>query len=67
MKGTIFAAAGKGSFHLEEVNIDGDPELKRLYGESIPVLAINGRIAFKVRLSKERFLEKFRRIALEEA
>jgi glutaredoxin len=33
-------------FELEEVEIDGDPELERLYRERIPVIAVDGEEAF---------------------
>jgi glutaredoxin len=31
------------TLRLEAVDIDGDPELRRLHGERVPVLVINGR------------------------
>ncbi len=37
-------------FTLEIVDIEGDPELGRLYALDIPVLLIDGRKAFKHRL-----------------
>jgi glutaredoxin len=36
----------------EEVDVDQDPELARRYGESIPVLFVNGRLFAKVRLPR---------------
>ncbi len=36
---------------LEIRDVDEDPELCRLYHESVPVLLINGRKAFKYRVS----------------
>jgi glutaredoxin len=32
---------------IEEVDIDADPELVALYGESVPVVAVAGKIRFK--------------------
>jgi Glutaredoxin-like domain (DUF836) len=38
-------------FDLDEVDIDGDPVLVAAYGEEIPVLLVNGRKAFKYRVT----------------
>ena len=39
--------------HLwEEVDVDSDAELARRYGESIPVLFVNGRLFAKTRLPR---------------
>ena len=62
MKKVLERAAERVRFELEVVDIESDPELRRLYGESIPVLAVNGRNAFKARMSLPEFLEKFRRM-----
>lgn len=66
MKAALAPARKKLAFVFEEVDIDSDPELARKYGESIPVLAIEDRVAFKTRLTLEAFLEKFARIVAEE-
>lgn len=67
MKRAIAPARKREAFDWEEVDIDGDPELVSRYGESIPVLAINGKVAFKVRLTLEEFLVKFQRIVTDPA
>ena len=36
-----------------EIDVDSDPVLAARYGESVPVLAIDGRVAFKVRLTAQ--------------
>jgi glutaredoxin len=36
----------------EEVDVDQGPELARRYGDSIPVLFVNGRLFAKVRLPR---------------
>jgi glutaredoxin len=36
---------------LEEIDVDSSAELQALYGEEVPVLFINGRKAFKYRLT----------------
>lgn len=65
MKATI-ASAGLGErIRLTEVDIAADPELEAAYGRSIPVLAIDGRVAFKGRLTVEELLDKLERYARE--
>ena len=38
-------------FALEEIDISTDPELETCFGQEIPVLFVNGRKAFKYRLT----------------
>ena len=38
-------------FALEEIDISADPELEARFGQEIPVLFVNGRKAFKYRLT----------------
>ena len=52
-------------FELRAVDIDTDPELVAEHGLSIPVLAIDGRPAFKGRLTAEDFARKLARRAAE--
>lgn len=54
-KREIHAARCEGDYTLEEVNIESDPELTRRYGWEIPVVAINGTLAFKYRLTAAEF------------
>jgi len=42
-------------YTLEEINIESDPELLRLYRFDIPVVTINGVEAFRHRLNPEDF------------
>jgi hypothetical protein len=42
----VVAAREELGFELEEVEIDGDPELEARYRELIPVVEIDGRRAF---------------------
>ena len=51
----------------EEVNVDQDPELSRRYGDSIPVLFVNGRLFAKVRLPRLAADLRLRRAASEES
>jgi hypothetical protein len=45
----------------ERVDVDGDPELKRRYGEVIPVLLRDGRAVAKIRLGSDRLESIVRR------
>lgn len=38
--------------HWEVVDVDSDPGLAQRYGESIPILYVNGRLFAKTRLPK---------------
>ena len=46
---------------FERVNVDGDPELRRRYGEVIPVLLRDGRVVAKIRLDPNRLERIVRR------
>ncbi len=54
------AAAGHASFELAVVDIDSDPELQRLYNDEVPVIAIDGRKAFKYRITVDDFLKRLK-------
>lgn len=49
MKLEIARAGLSQRYKLVEVNIESDPRLEEQYGQSIPVLSIDGRPAFKGR------------------
>jgi glutaredoxin len=57
-KQAIGAARARAEFDYEEFDIDADPELLRLYNEEVPVIAIDGRKAFKYRLDMNEFLKR---------
>ena len=48
----------RAEFQYEELDIDADPTLRRLYNEEIPVIAIDGKKAFKYRLTAAELLRK---------
>ncbi len=62
-KREMLKAGLEDEYLLEEVNIDLDPELKKLYGTEIPVITISGIRAFKYRLTAEEFKTSLRRHA----
>jgi glutaredoxin len=51
MRAVVDAVGRELRFELEEVDVDGDPALVAAYGEEIPVLLVNGRKAFKYRVT----------------
>ena len=51
MRAVVDAIRADVPFDLDEVDIDGDPALVVAYGEEIPVLLVNGRKAFKYRVT----------------
>lgn len=61
VKDTLRSLVSRGTFTWREVDIDQDPELKKLYSESVPVVFIDGRKAFKYHMSEEDFLRRLER------
>jgi len=57
-KRVLAAARRRADFDYEERDIDGDPELVRLYNDEVPVIAINRVKAFKYRIDMNEFLKK---------
>lgn len=57
MKAVIRAVAARLPLEIEEIDITGKPELEEAYGHEVPVLLIDGRKAFKLRV-RERELRK---------
>lgn len=52
------------AFTIDVINIDGNPELEKLYGNEVPVIHINGEHHDFYKVDPERFrssLEKHRR------
>ncbi|HYJ89582.1 MAG TPA: glutaredoxin family protein [Pyrinomonadaceae bacterium] len=54
-KRAIQAAECSEEYTLEEINIESDPELLRLYRYEIPVITIDGVEAFRHRLTPQEF------------
>jgi hypothetical protein len=46
---------------LEQVDIDGHPELKRRFNVEVPVLFVNGRKAFKYRCTPRELRKRLSR------
>ena len=60
-KQVLAAARRQMEFAYEERDIDADDELRRLYNEEVPVVAIDGRKAFKYRVDMNEFLKRLAR------
>jgi glutaredoxin len=50
VKGLLDEVRTERLFELTTIDVDSDPELVRLYGEEVPVVAIDGRKSFKLRV-----------------
>lgn len=61
LKAELARARVRPAFRLREVDIARDPELEARHGLSIPVLEIDGRPAFKGRLTAGDFERKYAR------
>jgi glutaredoxin len=59
-KKVLEAARSRAEFTLEVLDIDADPELRRLYDVEVPAIAIDGVKAFKYRLTEAELLKKLR-------
>jgi glutaredoxin len=57
-KSEIDSARRQIPFQYEELDIDSDPQLLKLYNEEVPVIAIDGAKAFKYRLTAAELLRK---------
>lgn len=57
MKAVISAAAARLQFEYSEIDIDADPQLRAEFNDQAPVLFIDGRKAFKYRVTQQQ-LEK---------
>ncbi len=47
-------------FVFEEVDIDGDPELRLRFNDDVPVIYVHGRKSFKHRIDPRTFLKSLR-------
>ena len=47
-----------GGFTWQEVDVDSDDQLRRQFTDEVPVVFIDGRKAFKYRMSERDFLRR---------
>jgi glutaredoxin len=62
-KAVIARAGACAAFAYEEIDIDSDPELVRRYNDEIPVIAINGVLAFRYKVDMKEFLDRLAALA----
>jgi len=53
MKNVIHRVAARVPLALEEIDVDSSPELAQQYGNDVPLLFVNGRKAFKYRVTEK--------------
>jgi glutaredoxin len=58
MKAVIGEVASKIAFELEEIDVDTSAELQKQHGEQVPVLFIDGRRAFKFRVTATQLAQR---------
>jgi len=56
----LAAARARAAFDLEEIDIDHHPEWRALYNDEVPVIAIDGRKAFKYKVTMDEFLKRLK-------
>jgi len=61
MRAVVDTVARALPLEVEEVDVDTDPELRARWGDTVPVLAVNGRPAFKVRVTAAALRERLAR------
>ena len=61
MKAAIRAVGENIPLNVTEIDVDSAPELVAQYGSEVPVLLINGRKAFKYRVTVEELERRLRR------
>ena len=61
MKASIRAAGANIPVDFTEVDVDSSRELVERYGAEVPVLLINGRKAFKYRVTARELEQRLRR------
>jgi len=58
VKETVTKAHRRGGFEWREIDVDSDNQLRREFSDEVPVVFINGRKAFKYRMTEQEFLRK---------
>jgi len=61
MKAVIKAVGAKIAVDIEEIDVDTSAQLQEQFGSEVPVLFIDGRKAFKYRLTAASLAKKLRR------
>jgi glutaredoxin len=61
VKESLVKLERRGGYKWQEVDVDSNPEVRRLYTDEVPVVFINGRKAFKYHMDEQDFLRKLAR------
>ncbi|HSK29521.1 MAG TPA: glutaredoxin family protein [Candidatus Limnocylindria bacterium] len=61
MKETIRQAAEKIPMTVEEIDVDASAELQERYGHDVPLLYVDGKKAFKYRVTAEELRKRLGR------
>lgn len=65
-KAVLDAVRAEQPFELAVVDIDQEPALRARYTNDVPVIAVDGRTAFKYRLTADALLARLRRDETQE-
>jgi glutaredoxin len=49
-------------FSVHVINVETDPALEKAYGDKIPVVLINGQLAFKYRVDEEELERRVKKL-----
>ena len=60
MKTIVRQVGQKTSLIVEEIDVDSSADLQEKYGEEVPVLFVNGRKAFKYRLTAKQLATRLK-------
>ena len=58
VKVEVERARERRDFSFQIRDVDQDPELREKYGEQVPVVEVNGRKAFKYRMTQRQLLRR---------
>jgi glutaredoxin len=58
VKESLTKLSRHADFQWRDIDVESAPELRRKYGDEVPVVFINGRKAFKYRMDEREFLRK---------
>jgi glutaredoxin len=62
MKAVVRAVAAKIPLELDEIDVDGSSDLKAKFNDEVPVLFIDGRKAFKYRVTEKELKRRLTRL-----
>ena len=61
MKATVRAVAAKVPLELDEIDVDASADLRAQFNDEVPVLFIDGRKAFKYRVTEKELKSRLTR------